>query len=420
MARSKNPFGLPQGGGADPLARSIDDLSKSMLALKFQVDPAKWAGAKADNSQKAINSAMSDRFRMAPGATPEAGAMKTNLVNVMDAISGPVGAFTTGLTTVTSGMTGFYDSLSGAGSQMGQFVSLFSPGLVLPFQQALRDLGALIGSALAPAFEVLTEVTKEVGASMAPVFGRLAEVIRPIVQLAGGVLLRIVKAVSDAMQTLAPIVETAVRFLVPVVDGLFSLGEAISVVITSLLGGFADGLDPKKNGFVAFAEGFKSILQKLASGLILVAAVIAKWFGAEGILKNLESGLAPRAKNARDITGLAAAQGAQFGGVADFGKRMALAASIATGAGGKDKEQKEDDWRRETIEQLKALREGNKTIAQVLWDWGTRFAPQLAAALAEAIRDGGKKAYDLGAPEGGKPSDFFKFVAKKFGLADGA
>lgn len=295
--------------------------------------------------------------------------------------------FSGGLTSLVGGVTGFYGSLSEAGGSLGKFVELFSPSLLLPFQQGMRDLGALIGSSLAPAFGVLTDVVKGVGANLAPVFDRLRQIITPLAQTMGDVFLRVVKSVSNLFQAMAPLLETAVRVMAPVVEGLASLAEAASAAVAAVVQSFFSALDPKKNGVVSFAEGLRKILDHLAKGLILVVAALAKWAGSNAILENLEKNLNERAQNERDITGNAAVRDARFSSFAEFGRQMALRASVATGAPERDPQKEQEDWRKSVREDIKSIRDGTKPVGEVLAAWGEKFAGQLGEEIVKRLRE---------------------------------
>ena len=68
---------------------------------------------------------------------------------------------------------------------------------------------------------------------------------------------------------------------------------------------------------------------------------------------------------------------------------MALAASMASG-GGTAKKKDTGEWLEDVLKEVTALKNNQKSIREVLDDWGTVFSELLAKAIVEAIRQTGR------------------------------
>jgi len=365
--------GLATNGAFAGIGNVIGQLSQAVTALN---------GGITDYVRGAAQT-LAGRSLMGTDPAAKLGATLPGMVGpIFEPMAKATGSFGDAMTGITGAMTGFLAPLEQAGSSMGRFVEAFSPSMMLPFQQAMRDISAVIGSALAPAFSVLTGVIKEVGATLAPVFAKMGEIITPLAQALGGIVTTVVGSLAKAFMALSPLIEAAVSFMIPLVQGVASLGEAVAIVATAMFRTMSDGLSGHKDGIRTFAEGLQKMLEHLAKGILLVTASIAKWVGSNSFLDNMIKGMKPD-EGRRDITGAAAVQGARYNSFSEFGRQMALAASMATG-GGTAKKKDTGEWLEETLAEVKALRSNQKTIGEVLDTWGNGFARILARSIVEA------------------------------------
>lgn len=298
----------------------------------------------------------------------------------------------------------FHRSLASIGSGMAGFVAAFSPSQVQVFDQAMRDLSATIGRGMAPAFAVLTDVVKQAGAVLNPVFAEMGRIIAPLMETLGGVAVGVVKSLASEFAALAPLIETAVNFLSPLVEGLGAMARAVAIVGTALMSMATSGLDPKSNGIVSFGEMLRDLMQKLAGGIILMSAAIGKWLGSSDFLDGiLKAGKGPEEKA---ITGEAAAQSSRFTSFSEFGRQMALSASLASG-GASNQAKKTDDWLQDVLKEVQAIKDG-ASVEAILERWGGKFAVQLAAAIANTAK--GAAAYTKAV------NDEDKYLRSKGGL----
>ena len=306
------------------------------------------------------------------------------------------------------------------------FVAAFSPSDVMVFNQAVRDVTAVVGSLLVPvvrqatvfirdfgsrllpvveqlrpAFEAISAVLGKAAGQVLGVFSTLARVLVPVVKVAGelfGVLLGLVEPLMDVVgvvaevvgvvgSVLSAVIKALAEGIKPIVAVLQGLGDWFKVVgvwirtfgilledlVRNLLGADFSGVDAT---WKALRDGFS----KAALASVLFAASLAKATGMTSVLDALARATAQTAKKGTE--GFAAATNAQFKGFSDFGKQVALAASTASLVGGENKpattESLLGDINKGVLDIMKGKNDFIDTFVQKLYDKFSQVATDKA------------------------------------------
>ena len=141
---------------------------------------------------------------------------------------GSVGKAVGAMATAAGGAT---QAIIGIGQQMVQFVSLASPATVQLFTRALEDMQGVIGQALTPILELVTEVIRAAAdtlAGLAPIGQAVATAIRPLIGLLkvwyelegriGQAIGRVVEALSPAIAAIGEALVAIVTAVQPLLD----------------------------------------------------------------------------------------------------------------------------------------------------------------------------------------------------------
>lgn len=327
--------------------------------------------------------------------------------------SGPgLGNMAQGLSALVSGVMGALGTAQQLLGTLTQFVEALNPNVVEAFGQALRDLQATIGYAFEPIFTIATTLFQRIAGivlplmeQLRPVITQLAEnsaknLIQQITVLVGVLqalmpLINAIVSVVNATQALARILITlatatnplfiALRLLQPAFDALAKVGQMLSTVFDSMgevinavsliyttlittLQQFLIGLF----GGVDFADAmkkFKSAINDAIKGLVLFVSKLALLFGMDTFVANLMKALEPK-------QGLAAAGQTSIQGLEAISKAL-LVSAAKSGPGGQSA-LTEEDWRADTLRQLRALANDPDRRMRILEEFRT---------LLEQIRD---------------------------------
>jgi uncharacterized protein YukE len=334
--------------------------------------------------------------KLAKAIDPLADVVKESSTKVKDQ-----GGAMAGLQAAMGGMVAGVQAAAGAFSQaasaMRPFVEAFSPSAILMFDAAMRDLSAVIGSALLPIFNVLTMALRGFASILLPV----VQTLGPAIERITGVLTSMLAGGLESLDLLAPAVESIVELFAVLMEALqpvIKLFQSISqvmmsyvsllvnnaaVVITLLL----QAIKPLLDIFTAatpiwkalsviiagvtnaikvwaqslslacggeFVEDFTGAMRQLARAAILAAAALAKMLGLEGFVEGMKKALGGERRGA---AGFAAPQDARVqSDIQAFARQMAEAAATATGAGGETKTA-EQKWQADLLNELKTLKE---------------------------------------------------------------
>lgn len=271
---------------------------------------------------------------------------------------------------------------------VGQFVSALNPSLMNALNMSLRDMQATAGVALAPLVEAAIAISRSFGATLLPIMERLrpviAQVAQTLVKMSDsymGFVANFAKALMPIVQTLAELfaaltplvslfytmsgitvqlVSMALRPLMfwlstiakaleafsPIIEAINLIFAGFSAVVEGVFNWFASliGIDMK-----SVFDFLRGALEKLAIQLLVTVARIIGVFGAQqAFIKGVTDAIGGPEKKSN--VGLAAAQNAQFGGVASLQQSIMRSALLAGPGGGL--ESKEDTFRKNVLDAL--------------------------------------------------------------------
>lgn len=312
-----------------------------------------------------------------------------------------------GASMITGVVGGAIDAFKALTSQVMGFVEAFAPAVVEVFNQSLRDLTAVVGMALEPVMKVATSVVKDFSATLLPLMRDLRPVIEQVAATFKEVsavainvfatnfkaILPVIQLMADGLNAISPILQT--------VGAAFAgLVQATSYVIKGVLSGL--GVDTKD-----MMGGLRTALEELSRYVLMASAAFLKLIHGglgDSFIKGVKDAMgldklkrkdAPPADGMEpvrdaggvakeDATGMGAMRNASFANFADFGKQVALAASVAAGSG-EDAPKTSEEW-------LKKISDSLDGIADMksgeLWD-------KLKDKIKEAVEAGVRAAADV-------------------------
>ena len=286
-----------------------------------------------------------------------------------------------------SGLAGAFDRLT---SRVTPFVEAFAPSAVLVFRESLRDLSAVVGSALTPVLSGATSVVREFSSALLPVMQRL----QPVVAQVSGTLVEVAKVLSgafaSALHALAPVAQflaDALSALAPAVEAaaaLFSgLTRAFSTLVGWVLGTDLTGATKALRSAMEFLAG--AVLKAAANLLMLVSPDLGRSFvgGARAALtgEGMEKGAA---------AGMAAMRDVRFANFADFGRQVAT--SSAGAFGGASEQKTSEEWLKKIADDLQEIagmgrQDVWEKLRKAVTDGVRAAAGRAAYGAAEAVKD---------------------------------
>lgn len=286
-----------------------------------------------------------------------------------------------------SGLAGAFDRLT---SRVTPFVEAFAPSAVLVFRESLRDLSAVVGSALTPVLSGATSVVREFSSALLPVMQRL----QPVVAQVSGTLVEVAKVLSgafaSALHALAPVAQflaDALSALAPAVEAaaaLFSgLTRAFSTLVGWVLGTDLTGATKALRSAMESLAG--AVLKAAANLLMLVSPDLGRSFvgGARAALtgEGMEKGAA---------AGMAAMRDVRFANFADFGRQVAT--SSAGAFGGASEQKTSEEWLKKIADDLQEIagmgrQDVWEKLRNAVTDGVRAAAGRAAYGAAEAVKD---------------------------------
>lgn len=295
-----------------------------------------------------------------------------------------------------------------------KFVQALNPGIIIVFNQALRDLQATIGQALVPLFEVLANTIREVSAIISPAMLALAPIFRQLAEIASKLIVAFATLFADRLQALVPILQIltdvfsvvvsvirvliaifdiftsilsplialisgslspALQFLSTAAEGIARIMETIAIIIKA----FADALVVMINELTGILD-IKDVINDMKDGinnvvrsLVLFAARLAASFGMTTVVDNLIKAFDKKAPGAS-----AAPQNIQLQSFESITDDITKGAFGAQGGGG-SKDEKDEAFKAELLGLLKEIRGaainppslkevGNEMVDLASWD----------------------------------------------------
>lgn len=371
----------------------------------------------------------SDLFKRIYDTNDTPGGTKVATVSKPDSgMQGMANAATAiaGIASAASAATSAFQSLVGVAVQATQALS---PGTVMAFNLAMRDLTATFGVALQPIVQTATTFSRMFAATILPVmdalrpvvqqlgesflsiaqiglkvFARLASAFMPVIDA----LAEFVVAMEPLFKAFATITETVLSGLMP----LFSLMAGLFKILEGplrLFGQFLNALSPIFEAFTVITRGvaealgslFTSIGQALgmnslkdtfgslkvavmevAKGAIIAAAAMAKMLGMDSFIDGMLKALSPEKRDAR---GLATVQNPVVGDLASYLQNVTRNALLSGAGGGRSPEEEQKQWRNEVAHVLKKIESGAGSLETIISNAVDRAAVKMAAAIMTAM-----------------------------------
>jgi hypothetical protein len=315
MARSRQPSGRGGGAsGADPaltaaLAEALKPLAEAVKALGNRASAADTGLSALSAATRGGGGAQPGQPLPLPGAGGAQDFGTSKLTAGFEAVLGPL-----------AGVTKQFDGLIGA---IAPFVSALNPGAMALLNDAMRNLQATVGQALLPVVEVLTDVFNQASGALGPVMRELAPVAAKFAQVLTAAVIPEIEFLASVLDLLAPAFEVLIDLMKPYQEILALAYKALAVFVDILKGVFG-------TGFKAVFEQFMGVIQLVIKNLVLLAAAVAKAFGAVDFLKKFSDDLK---KPPPEREQNAAPTNAAFKAFDQIQKDLALAAATAMGTG---------------------------------------------------------------------------------------
>ncbi|HEX8158768.1 MAG TPA: hypothetical protein VF526_15390 [Solirubrobacteraceae bacterium] len=257
-------------------------------------------------------------------------------------------------------------AFSELGGKMTQFVGALNPAAVQVFDVAMKDLSAVVGTALMPVFSVLTGAVKQasnlllpVAQELAPVFAQIAEagmqVFQPMMQLFANV----VRYAMTPLQVLADILTG----IAPLYQAYYTIAATLVGTLAELLGSLMGG------GYKDAMKQTQTAFQKLANYAVIAAGALAKMAASVGFgagntfLKNLIEAAKGGKQGAAE--GLGAATQGRVTDIRSFEKEQMAAAFTATQGMG-DAAKTQEAYLAEAVKTLEGIQGGALDAKEVL------------------------------------------------------
>lgn len=424
-------YGPPGASGGGVLSESLKTATAAVRELSRTIarSPKDTPGKPTD---KGISPASKDASVAAKGRTEGAPAsVGADLKNapgmgVLGSVIGTVGPVLKGMGTAALATA---DALKAVVTSSLSFVEAFNPSTVMVFNQIVRDITAVIGSALVPVVRQATTFLRDFGSRLLPVVEQLRPVFETLsaaVGKAAGFALNVFSSLARGLmplyKVLAELTAVVLGVVEPLLDVVGAVAEIVGVIgslLSVVVKVFVEGLKPivmvlqlvgdwfKLVGVYlrAFAEvlndtfkellgmdsggvwnGVREAMQKLMVASALLTYQFLRFVGLLKMADAVEKATRPTEK--KDATGFAAATNASFKSFSDFGRQVSLAASTAKDDMAGGPEPKTDDFLKQINDGIQSIKAGDATIID-------KFAASLASSLITALtRTGGKAAYD--------------------------
>ena len=281
-------------------------------------------------------------------------------------------------------------------AQVAGFVEALSPGTMIAFNTALKDLRATIGVAFQPIFEVLTGAFRQIAGIILPVMEQLRPVVQSLAQTYLANLIVWVKSLAAALEALNPVFQvfavlvelvgavfrllyTALRPVLQAIGFLFQILQAVLSpvlvglqVFSALLDGLGEVLDvvavigktvaQMLAEFVASLfggqdlksaiDGIRAAVKGVIEALLLFVVGLAKLLGFNKFVDRLLDNLSPKAG------ATAAATSPALKSFEQLARDIATSAFAATGGGA-------DEKKTDLADIVAAIRDGKEPLTEI-------------------------------------------------------
>ena len=292
--------------------------------------------------------------------------------------------------------------------KLESFVRLFNPATVDLFHQALNNLGATIGRAFVPIFQIATELTRQYTSALAPIMERLVPIMQQFGQAFGNLISGAIQTFAGLLRSLMPVLvqfaqmlqlgatifTTWMGILTPVIRGFLLLGQifyelsglgVIVRVLTRVFESFNAVMQIVEEAFNILETSITAIVDMLVTfvsslfpvsdimnrltqaiqyvirNMYVFAVMLARFAGLAEVADALIQSIEDRLKQ-----GDTAAQQPQIKSLEQLSRDLALAsASAGMGAGQAGVRNQQEFWQK-TLEEMKMARNNGTDIRTIL------------------------------------------------------
>jgi hypothetical protein len=232
------------------------------------------------------------------------------------------------------------------------FVEALSPGTIIIFNQALKNLNATLGEGFQPFFLILTGMIRQVSGIILPVMEALRPVVEATTSYIAAALLPIIRLLANYFQLLFSALQNSPLQLV--FAPLFILAEVLkglSDIITPIISAFRILFESfnihfsLKDIFAFLVTAIQLMVSQIVRAMGLMLSAVDEYFGGNRLGKFIEGFDTSK-------QGLTAAGPASIKGFEQIAKDLALASSQAAGGGAGKTER---DYLQEAVEYLKQI-----------------------------------------------------------------
>ena len=344
---------------SDPTGTPPSDMKGNLDAAQKQEKQARSRMEGAEDRTDKVGAAL-EKFRQQLAEVQQKKQAEEDRQNSWQAKAGAAAGVLADVAGAGRAAAGMFTSYAG---QLASYVQAFAPASVELFNLSLRDLTAVIGSALKPVLDAMTVVVKEVSSALLPVANALAPVMRTMAGVLVQLLTPALDTLAGVIQTLVPVFEVLAQ-IVAALTPLFRVSQALMAGWVEQFTVLLQAILPGKDGVKGFIEGFAEAIQGLSTAVLKVVAFIARALGATGFIDGMIKSLTGTMAKKQDATGLAAATGSAFTNISSFGQQVATRAFIAQGEAPQEK--KTEAWLADIAGDLKGIRDGEGDLKTFL------------------------------------------------------
>lgn len=242
-------------------------------------------------------------------------------------------------------------------SKISVFVAAFSPTTMAMFNDALENVNATIGVALAPTVEVLTGTLREFSGILDPLMRQLEPLFTQMAELLGQALTTSLRLVASVLSLLTPVLQAVLDAYSAMYQIVFSLVDILTAVVRT----FQSLIGSVDSGFQAMMDELVKALRLMIVEVVSLVAMIAKWLGMDSFVSELSASFAKLADETEKASAAMnkAARDARIESLEAIMNKFTTAAFVASGA------TRESEGRKEEIEFLRKIAENTGKISNI-------------------------------------------------------
>lgn len=265
--------------------------------------------------------------------TTVANAIPTEVKNAFSTLGSTVLA---GFSNIISGLASIFAGVAnlilGSLGPIKDMVGAFSPAVVEMFNEALRNVMAVVGQALVPILTVLTGVLNQASGIIAPLMDELAPVIQQVAESLASALIPVIRAVVGIIHSLMPIIK--------IIALLFDNAAKSVAVLATVFEVVFETLSPLFEMFADIMKWMMDTVRSILKAMLEMALEVLKWVPyTAAISDKIKDVIAKLDRGPTSRVTAAAAQNVSEKSFADYQRDLQKAAFAATATGKTSTEQ---------------------------------------------------------------------------------